>query len=72
VAKRTFLEISAQTTAGKLYKESISYINPAASNAVCNGFVEQMFNLSNDTYVDADRIDKESVKDATETTVAEV
>ena len=66
MAMRTYLTLTAQTTDNKLYEETVSYINPTVSNAVCDGFAEELFKLSQDTYVDAVRVNKESVKGASE------
>lgn len=65
MAVQRTLQLLKLTAGNEKTTQNIGYINPSATAAVCKGFCQQALALTTDSYIDAYKIDKESLNEAT-------
>ena len=63
--KKTTLKVSATAPNQELVTNTISYANPNATDLVLSNFAKACNNLTQNTYVDTERIDSQSLNEAT-------
>lgn len=65
MATKTSLNVKMKDANNNTLQKAITYANPAATNSVLAQFSEKLINdLTTNTYIDADRIDKISLTEA--------
>lgn len=60
---KTLLTINSTDINGKKKSKTMNFINAAATNAQLEGFASLLYGLTTNTYIDSERIDKQSTSE---------